>query len=41
MSYEGKTRMGTIKGRESCEFWLKLMKAYKKAMTVGTRTLRI
>lgn len=31
---EGITRMGTIKGSKNCEFWLMLMRAYKKALAM-------
>lgn len=31
------TRMAAIKGSENCEFWLKLMRAYEKAMAIGKR----
>lgn len=29
--------MGTIKGSESCEFWLKLTRAYYKAVAIGKK----
>lgn len=38
MSYEGTTRMGTVKS-ESCEFWLKLIRACKNVRTVGIRMM--
>lgn len=37
MSYEGKTIMGTIKGRKNYEFRLKMMIAYNKVMAMRKR----